>query len=173
LDEGCHDASGAVLGGQIGYNWQSGPLLFGLEAQGNWADLQGRNVSLLPFPPFPPSSNHTRVDGIGLFTGRVGYVWGSTLLYAKGGAAVVHDKSDFVLTGVALPPIFANETRWGGTIGAGIEHKFAPYLSIGLEYNYIGMGTSRLRFPSQPLNAVVDVSKDLHLVTMRINYSLR
>ena len=43
LREGCHDATGGVAGGQIGYRWQSGTWVFGLEAQGDWADLKGRN----------------------------------------------------------------------------------------------------------------------------------
>ncbi len=49
--EGCHDATGGVVGGQIGYRWQSAAWVFGLEAQGDWADLTGSNVSL--FVPRP------------------------------------------------------------------------------------------------------------------------
>src|SRR6478609_3273115 len=45
--EGCHDATGGVAGGQIGYRWQTGTWVFGLEGQGNWADLKGSNTSLL------------------------------------------------------------------------------------------------------------------------------
>ncbi|MDP1868771.1 MAG: outer membrane beta-barrel protein [Bradyrhizobium sp.] len=173
LDEGCNSPSGGIIGGQVGFNWQTGPMVFGLEAQGNWANLQGQNVSLLPTPPFPASTNRTRVDGLGLFTGRLGFAWGSTLLYAKGGAAVVHQEHDFTLTGVVAPPVVANETRWGGTIGGGVEHKFTQNWSGAVEYNYVGLGTSRLTFPSQPLAAIVDISRDLHLVTLRINYSFR
>ena len=54
--EGCHDASGGTLGGQIGYRWQMASWVFGLEAQGNWADLRGDNVSLL-FPAFRNESH--------------------------------------------------------------------------------------------------------------------
>ena len=50
-NEGCHDADGGVAGGQIGYRWQSAAWVFGLEAQGDWADLRGSNDSLL-FPGF-------------------------------------------------------------------------------------------------------------------------
>src|SRR6202011_2401585 len=49
--EGCHDATGGVAGGQIGYRWQAGTWVFGLEGQGDWADLRGSNVSLA-FPRF-------------------------------------------------------------------------------------------------------------------------
>ena len=45
--EGCHDATGGTAGGQVGYRWQSGAFVYGLEAQGNWADLRGSNPSLV------------------------------------------------------------------------------------------------------------------------------
>ena len=66
--EGCHDATGGTVGGQIGYRWQTGPVVFGVEAQGNWADLSGSNASLLF-----ATSNQTKIDAFGLFTGQVGY----------------------------------------------------------------------------------------------------
>ena len=47
--EGSHDATGGVAGGQVGYRWQAGTWVFGLEAQGDWADLKGSNMSVL-FP---------------------------------------------------------------------------------------------------------------------------
>ncbi|MGY4287749.1 opacity protein-like surface antigen [Bradyrhizobium sp. LM2.7] len=45
---GCHDATGGTVGGQIGYRWQMANWVFGLEAQGNWADFRG---SLTPTSP--------------------------------------------------------------------------------------------------------------------------
>ena len=48
--------------------------MFGLEAQGNWADLTGSSVSTFPF--FAGlTSNRSRIDAIGLFTGQIGYAW--------------------------------------------------------------------------------------------------
>src|SRR6478735_11694160 len=43
--EGCHDATGGLVGGQIGYRWQAANWVFGLEAQGDWANLKGSNAS--------------------------------------------------------------------------------------------------------------------------------
>src|SRR5262245_30967299 len=34
--EGCHNATGGLAGGQIGYRWQSANWVFGVEAQGDW-----------------------------------------------------------------------------------------------------------------------------------------
>ena len=45
VGEGCHNATGGTIGGQIGYRWQASNWVFGLEAQGNWADLNGSNAS--------------------------------------------------------------------------------------------------------------------------------
>ena len=64
--EGSHDATGGVAGGQIGYRWQSGTWVFGLEAQGDWADLSGSNISTL----FPGFVNNSKIDAFGLFTGQ-------------------------------------------------------------------------------------------------------
>ena len=58
IREGCHDATGGMVGGQIGYRWQAGNWVFGLEAQGDWADLKGSNASLF----FVGRTNRTRID---------------------------------------------------------------------------------------------------------------
>ena len=50
--EGCHNATGGTAGAQLGYRWQHNDWVFGLEAQGDWADLEGSNVSTV----FSPSS---------------------------------------------------------------------------------------------------------------------
>src|SRR4029079_16027634 len=125
--EGCHDATGAVAGGQIGYRWQVTNFVFGLEAQGDWASLRGSNASLLPIP----FTNFSRVDGIGLFTGQVGWGWNSVLLYVKGGAAVVSDRFHVEDATGAIAALEVKDTRWAGTVGAGVEFGFATNWSVG------------------------------------------
>ena len=44
--EGCSDGTGGLVGGQVGYRWQATNWVFGLEAQGDWANLKGSNTSL-------------------------------------------------------------------------------------------------------------------------------
>ena len=83
-----HDETGGTVGGQIGYRWQAAQWVFGLEAQGNWADLHGSNV----IPLAPAVTDDTRVDAFGLFTGQVGYAANNVLFYLKGGAAVTSDR---------------------------------------------------------------------------------
>lgn len=165
VTEGCHDATGGVAGGQIGYNWQTGAWVFGVEAQGDWADLKGSNVSLF----FPTFTNQTKVDAFGLFTGRIGYAWNNALLYAKGGAAVMSDKYSYYpsLTGITTGT--ASETRWGGVVGAGFEYGFTPNWSFALEYDHAFMGSKDVTFTS-PATTVDRIKQDVDLVTARINY---
>ena len=166
VSEGCHDASGGTAGGQIGYRWQSSAWVFGLEAQGNWADFKGSNISPLLL------TNSSKIDAFGLFTGQVGYAWNNALLYVKGGGAVTSDKYSGTLPGIPIDS--AKETRWGGTVGAGIEYGFAPNWSAALEYDHLFMGKATNTFTITILPSVVtrtdSISQDVDMVTARINY---
>jgi outer membrane immunogenic protein len=181
--EGCHTASGATAGGQIGYRWQSASWVFGVEAQGNWADLRGSNLSQNVFFAGTGIANRSRIDAIGLFTGQVGYSWNNVLLYVKGGAAVAHDKYDSFLTtafGGQLPGFVASrgdETRWGGVVGVGGEYAFTQNWSLALEYDHLFMGSRDVAMVYDPalfvpalLNHSDRIRQDIDMVTLRLNY---
>jgi outer membrane immunogenic protein len=169
--EGCHTASGATVGGQIGYRWQATNWVFGLEAQGNWADLSGSNATL--YGPLAGSINRSRVDALGLFTGQIGYAWNNVLWYVKGGAAVTRDKYEGV---DAFGFVFdrADETRWGGVVGTGLEFGFAPNWSLAIEYDHLFMGDRdvSLTFTTPPFGIARrdTIRQDVDMVTARINY---
>jgi outer membrane immunogenic protein len=169
LVEGSNNATGGVAGGQIGYRWQTGAWVFGLEAQGDWADLRGSNVSLLT----GLNTNRTRIDAFGLFTGQIGYAWNNVLLYAKGGAAVVDDKYTGISTASAIAFDSANETRVGGTVGAGLEFGFTPNWSAAFEYDHVFTGDRTLTFNSLGTGALTrtdSIRQDADLFTVRVNY---
>jgi outer membrane immunogenic protein len=169
--EGCHDATGGIAGGQVGYRWQASSFVFGLEAQGNWADLRGSNVSLL----FPAFTNNSKVDAFGLFTGQVGYAFNNALLYVKGGAAVTSDRFNVTTTvGNILSGTTGDQTRWGGTVGAGIEFGFAPNWSAAVEYDHLFMQDKLTTFAAVPVSPFIfgtdNIRQDVDLVTVRVNY---
>jgi len=167
--EGCHDADGGTVGGQIGYRWQASNWVFGLEAQGNWADFSGSNFSLVT----AGATNRTRIDAFGLFTGQVGYAWNNLLGYVKGGAAVTDNRYDGLVTATGAVFDRATDTRWGGTVGAGIEYGFAPNWSAALEYDHLFMGTNNYAMTSVATGVNTrnaDVREDADLVTVRVNY---
>ena len=167
---GRYDATGGVAGGQLGYRWQTGGWVFGLEAQGDWADLSGRTQSL----GAPLNSVASRMDAFGLFTGQVGYAWNNALLYVKGGAAVTDKRYDFVsnVTGLAISSS-GYATRWGGTAGVGLEYGFAPNWSAAIEYDHIFEDIHTVGFASPagiPRTGTFQAGGDTDLVTVRLNY---
>jgi outer membrane immunogenic protein len=167
--EGCHDATGGTFGGQIGYRWQASSWVFGLEAQGNWADFSGSNVSTSPL--FAGNVNRSRVDSFGLFTGQIGYAWNNTLLYVKGGAAVTSDRYDTFIASV--PVVTGREDRWGSTVGVGLEYGLSPNWTVGVEYDHMFMGNRNVNFRAVPggaFDGTERIRQDVDLITARINY---
>ncbi|MBR1092350.1 porin family protein [Bradyrhizobium manausense] len=171
--EGCHNSDGAVAGGQIGYRWQSAAWVFGLEAQGDWADLRGSRVSSPAFVLAPGDLTiNSRLRAFGLFTGQVGWAWNNVLLYAKGGAAVVDNRYFHTFTATNALINSTTDTRWGATVGAGFEYGFTPNWSFGVEYDHIFMDRRTLGFAAAPGGAAStnSIGQDVDMVTARINY---
>jgi outer membrane immunogenic protein len=172
--EGCHDATGGTAGGQIGYRWQSSAWVFGLEAQGNWADFKGSNASLALLGL---TTNSTKVDAFGLFTGQVGYAWNNALLYVKGGVAVTSDKYSGTITATGVPIDSAKDTRWGSTVGVGLEYGFMPNWSVGAEYDHMFMSHHNVTLtstgivdPAGTFERIDRIGQDVDIITARINY---
>ena len=163
-DEGSHHPSGGTVGGQVGYRWQMSSWVFGLEAQGNWADFRGSNISLLPGVGFAGDENQTKIDAFGLFTGQIGYAVDRSLFYVKGGAAVTDNQYN-VFNGGLIDS--ASETRWGATVGVGFEYAIMPNLSLGFEYDHLFMGTNDITFAS---GQGEHIKENIDLFTARLNY---
>jgi outer membrane immunogenic protein len=173
LGEGCHRATGGTAGGQIGYRWQTAQWVFGIEGQGNWADFRGSHTSLV----FPNVRNDSRVEAFGLLTGQAGYAWNNVLVYVKGGAAVTADRYRTFDIPTGLLVDTARDTRWGGTVGVGIEYGFAPNWSVAFEYDHLFMARHNVRFTSAGtfatpgvFTAADRIGQDVDLATVRINY---
>jgi outer membrane immunogenic protein len=149
--------------------------VFGVEAQGDWADFKGSSASRVAIIPY---NNQTRIDAVGLFTGQIGYAWNSALLYVKGGAAVTDNSysSSFpvgnVFAAAGVPWNASSDTRWGGTAGIGLEFGFAPNWSVAVEYDHLFMGSPNITFA--PTNIAVgradNISQDVDMGTVRLNY---
>ena len=113
--------------------------MFGVEAQGDWADLSGSNgPSLLVGGG---GSNRSKIDAIGLFTGQVGYAWNNVLFYVKGGVMGVSDKYEGFITATGFVFDHASETRWNGAVGAGLDFGVTSNIVLGVDYVHGFMGS--------------------------------
>jgi outer membrane immunogenic protein len=183
-----NNLSGWLAGGQIGFNFQGGPGLFGGrwviggEAQASWSRLDDTTscsavVAIPGVGALPLNINcSSKVDSLGTIALRLGSAFDRTLIYSKVGAAWTHDKYQDDVTTPAFAPLsfVGSETRWGWMLGAGIEYAFGNNWSGKIEYDYLNLGTGTVRYSSVPpaTPAFVDASirERVQLVKVGINY---
>ena len=112
--------NGGIVGGaHVGYLFQPGPVVLGVEA-----DLEGSSVS---------------GSGIrGSVRGRAGVAFDRALIYATGGLAW----GNFRYTSLAFWPWTTtySKTHTGWTVGAGVEYALTNNWSARLEYRYTDWG---------------------------------
>ena len=119
--------SGGFAGGTAGYNWQTGNVVLGLEADGAWADV-GATVGI----PGLASVDYT-IRSMGTVRGRIGYAFDQVLLYGTGGYAWSDNRLSATLRGLSASD---SQFHSGWTVGAGVEVMFAPKWSVKAEYLY-------------------------------------
>jgi opacity protein-like surface antigen len=162
--------SGVIGGLQFGYNYQFSPnWLVGAELDLSWSSASG-NFNFATITPGGAvlsgifNSNQKWYD---TFTGRVGYLIGDWVLYAKGGAAWMNVDYNFAVSG-PFPGGAVNDTRGGFAVGVGAEWMFAPGWSTKLEYDYFGFGTN-----TYALGAfATSVDTHVQLFKVGVNYHL-
>jgi len=136
---------GTFMGGvQAGYDTQFAPnWVFGLEA----------NYSFM--------STNSSIDnrGLGSVTGRLGYTWGPTMLYAKGGYAWADSRFSNGFAG--------DSGRDGYTVGGGLEYLFTPNWSGKIEYQYYDFGDVNFITPRGNFGSF---RNDEHTIKAGLNY---
>ena len=140
------NGSGGFGGGQIGFNWQQGRLVYGLEADIQGAGIQS-NFGQVSAPGNVIAGRiKNELDFFGTVRGRVGYAFGPTLLYATGGFAYgdVRRSVDLFAGSVVGATFARNRTDVGFAVGGGIEYKFTPAWSVKVEYQFIDLGSEEL-----------------------------
>lgn len=157
-------------GGQIGFNWQSGQFVFGVEADGSWTDANDCGTAHAVFTAYHGCN---QVNWYVTATGRLGVAMDRALLYVKGGAAFADEEHHITFNNVVTTNS-PSETRFGWTVGAGIEYGLAPNWSAKIEYNYMDFGAENhsFNYSANPVGLVErwDISQQVHVVKFGINY---
>jgi len=158
-------SNSALGGGQVGFNYQVGIAVVGVEADASWT----RTTESTGVQPLGPGGlvNTTRsISWFGTATARVGVAWDNVLLYAKPGVAGMNARytSDILEAGVSKRQ-GVSDRRIGWTAGGGIEVGFYGGWSGKVEYAYLDFGTGGywLAFPA------ADPWRHVHMVKAGIN----
>lgn len=141
--------SSVIGGGQVGYNWQFGSWVLGVEGDADAQALRHRTTVLTTGTPpgfVAGDTFDSKSDWQASARLRVGYAWGPWLAYVTGGAAFTNVRlsTNFVpgANPVAFPASAASDSQTlvGGTIGGGLEYMISRNLSIGVEGRYSDYG---------------------------------
>jgi outer membrane immunogenic protein len=137
---GDDNGDGFVGGGQIGYNYQIGSFVVGLEADLQWADLGGSDgTALVPAAytaaGFVPAGAAGGIDWFGTVRARAGVAFGQALIYATGGFAYGGADDDDDAFGV----VNDDDVRTGWVVGAGVEYAFTNNLTAGIEGLWVSL----------------------------------
>jgi outer membrane immunogenic protein len=155
--------NGFLGGGQIGYNYQSGIVVLGIEADASWANIKGTTPCLIAL------TCKREVNALGTVTGRVGLTADRALIYVKGGGAWANFDYDVSVAGV--PIASTDKWVWGWTVGTGVEYAITPNWSAKIEYNFMDFQKDTISFPAPIIGAVnVDTTSYIHAVKFGINY---
>jgi outer membrane immunogenic protein len=166
-DNSLNGDDGRFLGGiQGGADYQfMNNLVIGGEVQYSWMN-SNNNGRLFPLGTLVTSNS----DQLGSVTGRLGYSFGPTLLYAKGGYAWKDgDHLNATVGGVPVAFTTNGDHKDGYTVGAGLEYMFAPNWSAKIEYQYYNFGSTT--FTTGPADIIgTRFRDDENTVKAGINY---
>ena len=169
--------NGAVIGGQLGCDYQFAPnWVAGIEGSASGSTLKGSTTVGLPAGfPGDQALVTSRTDFLPSMTGRLGYAFDRTLLYAKAGIAWASSK--YAVVGSVQGTGFDFEgfdTRTGWTAGAGVEWAFSRNWSVNLEYDYYSFGTGTT-FMSDNINGFtgqIDARQNVQVVKAGLNFHM-
>ncbi len=188
FDTSSHNikTKGGLGGAQIGFNVQSGAIVWGLEADASLSGIKGDAV-LLPFPDDPAAGTAYGTPAWGFaienkwlatVRGRLGIAAGSMLLYGTGGVAF--GGFDITHTVIGYPDPEGrtsrrSDTKFGWTVGGGAEWMLTPNLSLKAEYLYykfsdVGGITSGWAPVYGPATDGFKGDLDLHTGRVGLNY---
>jgi outer membrane immunogenic protein len=140
--------NGYIGGGQVGYNWQWGNVVFGAEADFQGSSQSDDKVCQLTCGTFSSIAIDQKMDWFGTARGRFGYSVGSTLFYATAGYAYGDVKTTYsgMLFGSPIGSQSFSHSQGGYAVGAGIESPFnlfgwfGPNWSTKTEYLFVDLG---------------------------------
>lgn len=135
-DSGRFNTSGGMLGGQIGYNWQTGPVVLGVETDMDWLNAKGSSSGAGGVCATDGAGScQTQQSWLGTMRGRIGFAFDRWLPYVTGGVAYGDIK--------AVQPTGTNSsTKTGWTAGGGVEYGINRNWSAKAEYLHVDLGTA-------------------------------
>jgi len=149
--------NGALGGAQIGYNFQSGDLVFGVET-----DIQATGISRSLTGG--DTTVKSEIQYLGTVRGRIGMSFDNIMPYVTAGLAYANNKISVSEGGISLS---STKTHFGWTVGAGVEAYLGSGWSVKGEYLYVDLQNKRY-FAN--FDGGFRARSDFHIARVGVNY---
>jgi len=168
------NGSGFTGGGVIGWNYQFGAGLVGIEAEFSGANFKADLVDPQWSTP-NGTHHHAEWDWFSTVRGRVGLTVDRALIYATGGAAFV----DVNVTGRSASDVCASRpgcfglsgVQTGLAAGFGAEYAFARNWTAKAEYLFIGLPSRNVHDSVRTSTTdQYNISSDAHILRVGVSY---
>ena len=154
-DDNCRSSNTQLTGGaQVGYNFQSGNLVYGIEADINAVGSSNDSRREIRGPAGALLNSTFRITGVGdpgvfgTVRARLGFSANRALFYVTGGLAWASGTKDpsvefWSAARVGAPDVvFTRDGKgsMGWALGAGVEYAIANNWTLRAEYLYVDLG---------------------------------
>lgn len=158
-----YELDGALYGGHVGYNYQIGQAVVGIEGTYSGADIEGDTTCVIFL------RCQREMDWLATVVGRAGYASGRWLVYGFGGVAWADLDTDVSFLGFTL--VQGGETHVGWTAGFGVEHAITDAITARIEYAHVDFDEERHTLTGVFGPIPDDVEADID--TIRLGVSLK
>lgn len=167
------ELEGFIGGGQLGFNYQMGGLVLGIDGTYSAGDLQDTLLEN-PLPTGNDYRTNTSLSYLATASGRAGLAFNWLLVYAKGGVAFTTvDFDASFINGSARTSISNDFDRTGWVAGGGLELALSRNWTFGIEYAHMDFGSENVTLPvtnSGITQEKLDLGLAIDSVTARVNY---
>lgn len=148
---------GFIGGGTLGYNFQAGEWVLGLEGDIDYVSAKDSAIAAIC------AGCSFENTWLATLRGRVGYSFGPWLPYLTGGGAWGNAKVQSAAGSVS-------DTKGGWTAGGGIEYSFLGPWSAKVEYLYVDLGTATCTAAACALPADAKIDFTANIFRAGLNY---
>ena len=140
------EAHGPMAGGEAGYNWMIGNILFGIEGDGLWTNIQGQDNFALTDINGLPMNDANKLNWVASLRVRSGIAVDRFLLFFDAGWADGNITHTNTILGGATDTFSAN--RSGLAAGGGLAYAITNNIVGKIEYRYYDLGTYHRNNPA-------------------------
>ncbi len=155
-------ANGGIFGATLGFNYQVGAFVWGVEGDFDWSGINGSTATAIC-----NASGNCQTGNTWLSTlrGRAGFAVDRILFYGTAGGVFGNDQT-------TIGGTKTTHQQAGWTAGAGVEVAFAENWTAKIEYLYAELGTGTVTCVSAcgPVPIPISVGLNDNLIRAGVNY---